>query len=145
MEIHGVPIYQPSEVWKPGWTKKKHTSDGFGGWSIPKKNGGIPGWRSDIWSPSVEPQWLEDMLIIEELITETCLKPNWHGFPVGCPGVQLWQQKVDRDHAQQHLGPMKLGVIITYSNLGWKRYYMLVGGLEHQFYFCIYWEFHHPN
>jgi len=21
----------------------------------------------------------------------------------------------------------------------------LVGGLEHEFYFSIYWEFHHPN
>ena len=24
-------------------------------------------------------------------------------------------------------------------------YIYLVGGLEHEFYFSIYWEFHHPN
>jgi hypothetical protein len=24
-------------------------------------------------------------------------------------------------------------------------YSILVGGLEHEFHFSIYWEFHHPN
>jgi len=42
-----------------------------------------------------------------------------------------------------HFGPLGDLYIKKCSNL--TQHLNLVGGLEHDFYFSIYWEFHHPN
>ena len=39
-----------------------------------------------------------------------------------------------------HNQGVQLNSCLVYRNLTY-----LVGGLEHEFYFSIYWEFHHPN
>ena len=35
--------------------------------------------------------------------------------------------------------------LVKYHNLYTQFNGLLTGGLEHEFYFSIYWEFHHPN
>ena len=43
-------------------------------------------------------------------------------------------------------GMMYCDVLGYNGNIMWDIYiYNLVGGLEHQFYFSIYWDLHHPN
>ena len=44
-----------------------------------------------------------------------------------------------------HLSLLSRGMVINLCSKEIIMIYMLVGGLEHQFYFLIYWECHHPN
>ena len=42
-------------------------------------------------------------------------------------------------------GPSLLAKLVYNNNSVDTYSYLLIGGLEHEFYFSIYWEFHHPN
>ena len=44
-----------------------------------------------------------------------------------------------------NIGGILMGSMWPYIAAPWILWNMLVGGLEHEFYFSIYWEFHHPN
>ena len=49
--------------------------------------------------------------------------------------------EIGQGQAWNGFGPIPVSMAIP--NLRTSPY--LVGGLEHEFYFSIYWEFHHPN
>ena len=42
-------------------------------------------------------------------------------------------------------GPSLLAKLVYNINSVDTYNYLLIGGLEHEFYFSIYWEFHHPH
>jgi hypothetical protein len=52
---------------------------------------------------------------------------------------------IDQQYTSHYCHPILLMINrITFSNYC-IYIYILVGGLEHEFYFSIYWECHHPN
>jgi len=62
----------------------------------------------------------------------------WHVFSVA-------PKKIDISEKLQLITILRgfTSILPFYLLGGW--YFHLVGGLDHEFYFSIYWEFHHPN